>query len=240
MPKKVIITGATSGIGRALAIEMHHKGYEVGGTGRRVKRLHTLKKKLGSRLFIQQMDVTNLDDAANQLDELASRMGGLDIIVLNAGISNFKEGDGRETDLKVIDVNIRGFANLAAHCYNLFEEQGHGQLVGVSSVASLFGWGRSVSYNASKAFVNTYLQGYRQKANHIDADITVTNLIPGFVESEITKGREGLFWVATAEKAARQMLRAIESRRNTAYITRRWRLIGWLIKLSPQWIWDRM
>lgn len=240
MPKKAIITGATSGIGRALAIEMHRKGYAVGATGRRTKRLQTLKEKLGDRLFIQQMDVTKLDNAVTQLDGLATRMGGLDIIVLNAGISNFKNGDGRETDLKVIDVNIRGFANLAAHCYNLFEKQGHGQLVGVSSVASLFGWGQSASYNASKAFVNTYLQGYRQKANHTEANITVTNLIPGFVKSEITEGRENLFWVAPAEKAARQMLRAIESRRNAAYITHRWRLIGWLIKLSPQWIWDRM
>lgn len=240
MPKKAIITGATSGIGRALAVEMHRKGYAVGGTGRRGKRLHTLKEKLGNRLFIQQMDVTKLDNAITQLDELESRMGGLDIMVLNAGISNLKEGDGRETDLRVIDVNIRGFANLAAHCYKLFEKQGHGQLVGISSVASLFGWGQSASYNASKAFVNTYLQGYRQKANHTNTDITVTNLIPGFVESEITEGREGLFWEAPAEKAAKQMLNAIESRKKSAYITRRWRLIGWLIKLIPQWIWDRM
>jgi short-subunit dehydrogenase len=240
MPKKAIITGATSGIGRALAIEMHRKGYAVGATGRRLNRLQTLKEKRGNRLFIQQMDVTNMDNAVSKLDELASRMDGLDIIVLNAGISNLNEGDGRENDLRVIDVNIRGFANLAAHCYNLFEKQGHGQLVGVSSVASLFGWGQSASYNASKAFVNTYLQGYRQKANHTDADITVTNLIPGFVESEITEDRDGLFWVAPAKKAAQQMLRAIESRRNTAYITHRWRLIAWLIKLSPQWFWDRL
>ncbi|GAA5521953.1 SDR family NAD(P)-dependent oxidoreductase [Aliifodinibius salicampi] len=240
MPKKAIITGATSGIGRALAIEMHRKGYVVGATGRRTKRLESLKEKLGDRLFIQQMDVTNMDNAVSKLGELASRMGGLDIIVLNAGISNLNEGDGRGNDLRVIDVNIRGFANLAAHCYNLFEKQGHGQLVGVSSVASLFGWGQSASYNASKAFVNTYLQGYRQKANHTDADITVTNLIPGFVKSEITEGREGLFWIAPTEKAARQMLHAIESRRNTAYITHRWRIIAWLIKLSPQWIWNRM
>jgi len=241
MNKHIAIIGATSGIGRALAVEMHDRGYTVGATGRRIERLEELRQQLDNRIYIQYMDVTELGDAIDQLDQLADQMGGLDMVVLNAGVSHFQdESVGRETDLHVIDVNIRGFGNLASYCFKRFEQQGYGQLVGISSVAGLFGWGLNIPYNASKAFVNTYLQGYRQKANHSDADITVTTIMPGFVESEMTENKEGLFWIAPKDKAARQITEAIERKKDQAYITKRWRLAAWLVKLIPNWVWNRM
>lgn len=240
MGQKAIIIGATSGIGRALAVELHKRGYIVGATGRRIQRLKNLRRELGDRLFIQPMDVNNLENAIMQLNRIIEAMDGMDIIVLNAGISNYRENSGREADLNVIDINIRGFANLASFCFEKFETQGQGHIVGVSSIASLFGWGLSASYNASKAFVNIYLQGYKQKANHSEAAIAVTNIIPGFVRSEMTKGKKGMFWVAPTSKAARQMADAIEAQKNVAYITKRWRLIAWLAGLTPKWIWNRM
>lgn len=241
MPKKAAIIGATSGIGRALAIEMHNRDYIVGATGRRVERLEELRHQLKNRIHIQYMDVTELDDAIDQLNQLKKSMGGLDIIVLNAGVSYFKDAStGRETDLHVIDVNIRGFANLASYCFDYFEEQGHGQIVGISSIAGLFGWGLNIPYNASKSFVNTYLQGYRQKANHSEADISVTTIIPGFMESEMTENKKNLFWVAPKQKAARQIADAVKRKKDEAYITKRWRLVAWLVKIIPNWIWNRM
>jgi short-subunit dehydrogenase len=241
MKKKIAIIGATSGIGRALAVEMHGQGYTVGATGRRLERLQELKQQLDTRIHVQFMDIAELDDAIDQLDQLKKDMGGLDIIVLNSGVSNYqKESVGRQADLHVIDVNVRGFANLASYSFNLFQKQGHGHIVGISSVASLFGWGLNIPYNASKAFVNTYLQGYRQKANHSDADISVSTILPGFVESEMTENKKGMFWVQETEKAARQIVDAIEREKNEAYITKRWRLVGWLAKMIPNWIWNRM
>ncbi|MDZ7659567.1 SDR family NAD(P)-dependent oxidoreductase [Fodinibius sp.] len=241
MKKKVAIIGATSGIGRALAVEMHNRGYTVGATGRRLERLEELRNQLKTNTYIQYMDVTDLDDAISQLDQLKKDMGGLDIIVLNSGVSNYQqESVGREPDLHVIDVNVRGFANLGSYAFNLFEEQGHGHIVGISSVAGLFGWGLNIPYNASKSFVNTYLQGYRQKANHSDADIAVSTIMPGFVESEMTEGKKDLFWVQPTKKAAKQIAEAIEKQKNEAYITKRWRLVGWFVKLIPNWAWNRM
>jgi short-subunit dehydrogenase len=241
MHKKIAVIGATSGIGRALAKEMHNRDYIVGATGRRIERLEELQYQLKNRIHIQYMDVTELDDAINQLNQLKKSMEGLDIIVLNAGVSYFqKRSTGRETDLHVIDVNIRGFANLASYCFDHFEEQGHGQIVGISSIAGLFGWGLNVPYNASKSFVNTYLQGYRQKANHSEADIAVTTIIPGFVESEMTEDKKNLFWVASRQKAARHIADAIEREKDEAYITKRWRLVAWLAKMIPNWVWNRI
>jgi short-subunit dehydrogenase len=182
-----------------------------------------------------------LEDAITQLDQLKKGMGGIDIIVLNAGVSNYqKESVGRQADLHVVDVNVRGFANLASYSFNLFEEQGHGHIVGISSVAGLFGWGLNIPYNASKSFVNTYLQGYRQKANHSDADISVSTILPGFVKSEMTEGKKDLFWVQPTEKAATQIADAVERKKNEVYITKRWRLVGWFVKLIPNWAWNRM
>lgn len=241
MPKKVAIIGATSGIGRALAKEMHSRDFIVGATGRRIERLEELRHQLKTRVHIQYMDVTERENAIDQLRQLQKNMGGLDIIVLNAGVSRYRDASvGRETDLHVIDVNIRGFANLASYCFGQFEEQGKGQIVGISSIAGFFGWGLNVSYNASKAFVNNYLQGYRQKANHSDADISVTTIIPGFVESEMTANKKDIFWVASKHKAARQIADAIEREKDEAYITKRWRFVAWGIKIIPNWIWNRM
>lgn len=238
MNKKVAIIGATSGIGRALAKNMHARGYTVGATGRRVNRLEELKQDLGSHIHIARMDVTNLKDAIAQLDGLIEKMDGLDIIILNAGVSNFKGTEGRVSDLHVIDVNIRGFANLCAYTFNLFKRQGHGQIIGISSIAGLFGWGMTAPYNASKAFVDTYLQGYRQKANHTDAEISVSTIRPGFVKSELVENMNNLFWVSETDVVAEQIVDAIQKRKNEAYITRRWRLVAWLLKIIPNWAWN--
>jgi len=241
MNPKIAIIGATSGIGRELAHQMHAQGYTVGATGRRVERLEELKNKLKKRIYTEYMDVTQTENAISQLDQLIKKMGGIDIIVLNAGVSNYRQSSkGREIDMNVIDVNIRGFANLASYSFTKFEEQGHGHLVGISSMASFFGWGLSAPYNASKAFVNNYLQGYRQKANHSDADISVTTILPGFVESEMTRGEGVLFWMASTEKAVSQIAEAIRKQKNIAYITKRWRLIAWLVKIIPSWAWNWM
>lgn len=239
MGRKAIITGATSGIGKQLAVELHQRGYTVGLTGRRKERLENLKRKLGSRSHTQFMDVAQPEDARDQLQLLIAEMQGMDIIVLNAGVSNY-QNISWETEREVVEVNIRGFVALANRSFDFFERQGCGHIVGVSSIAGLFGWGLASTYSASKAFVNTYLQGYRQRANHSKADITVTNLQPGWVESEMTKDKDGMFWVAPVDKAARQMANAIESKRNHAYITRRWRLVAWVIKMIPNWVWNRM
>lgn len=238
--KKVIIIGATSGIGRALAVELHSRGYMIGATGRRRHKLLALEDELHHRFHIQEMDVTEIEQSRHQLESLIEAMGGMDIIVLNAGVSNMRGSSDWDREQQVIDVNVRGFTSLSNFSFNYFRKQGGGHIVGISSIAALFGYGRAAVYNGSKAFVSTYLQGYRQKANHIKQNISITDLKPGFVESEMTEHMNGLFWVANTEKAAYQMANAIEKKKNHAYITRRWRLFAWLIKLTPNWLLDRI
>lgn len=238
--KRAVIIGATSGIGRALAIELHRRGYIVGLTGRRINRLDELKAQLGDRIHTCYMDVTKPKESIGQLQDLISEMDGMDIIVLNAGVSNFQGTVTWEKERQVIDVNVRGFAALTNFSFEYFKQQGHGHLIGISSIASLFGYGLAAAYNASKAFVNIYLQGYRQRARNSKTNISVTNVLPGFIKSEMTEGKKGMFWVAETDTAAYQLANAIQKKRNYVYLTKRWRLIAWLIKLLPNWFWDRL
>lgn len=235
----MIIIGATSGIGEELARQAIQNGYRVGGTGRRVHRLKELKDELGDSFYYSKMDVSQFDDAKITLKSLIDEMGGMDIIVLNAGISNYPSSSITAMEQKVIDVNVSGFVQLFGEAFQYFRKQGHGQIVGVSSIAGLFGSSRAAPYSASKAFISTYMQAYRQRCNKIKEDITVTDIVAGFIKSEMTEGKKGMFWVSETEKAVKQILTSIEKKRPVAYITRRWRLIAWLIHLIPDRVIDR-
>jgi short-subunit dehydrogenase len=238
--RKMIIIGATSGIGRALAEEAHRRGYHVGLTGRRTERLEQIREELGEGCWIRTMDVTESKEAVRGLHYLIHEMDGCDILVLNAGVASFTHDLSIENEHHVIDVNVRGFATLMVAGFAYFKQEGHGHLVGVSSMAGMFGYGLSTAYSASKAFVINYLQGFRQKARRTDADIAVTDLRPGYVESEMTEDKRGMFWVAPTDKAAHQMMDAIARKKSYAFITKRWRLLAWLIGLLPQRLFDRI
>ena len=239
-PAKAIIIGATSGLGKALAIELHQRGYQVGITGRRTERLKEISETLGSGIYYAMMDVTKPENSIDILQKLIDQMGGMDLIVLNAGVGRSAKELEWRWEQQTIDVNVRGFATLAAWSFNYFEERGHGHIAGVSSISQYVGFGLASAYTASKAFVANYLQGYRQRANHSSVDITVTTLIPGFVHTEMTQHNNRMFWVATAEKAARQMANAIEKGRSRAYITRRWSLVAIFLRWVPNWLVDRI
>src|SRR6056297_1584556 len=231
MSKKIIIIGATSGIGEELAWQCVDREYRVGGTGRRTERLEELKVELGNYFYYAPMDVTNHAEAKKRLHNLIDEMGGMDIIVLNAGISNYPASSITAMEQKIIDVNVSGFVQLFGEAFQYFRKQGHGHIVGVSSIAGLFGSSRAAPYSASKAFISTYMQAYRQRCNKIKEDITVTDIVAGFIKSEMTEGKKGMFWVSETEKAVKQILTSIEKKKPVAYITRRWRLIAWLIHL---------
>lgn len=238
--KKVIITGATSGIGRELAVQLAKKGYSLGLTGRRTERLEELKSEIGDLAFIHTLDVTDHKQSEQVFNELIKEMGGLDIMVLNAGVGRDILLPHWESDRQTIDVNVLSFAHGMNFAFRYFKEQGHGQIVGISSIASLLASGRAAAYTASKHFISNYMTGFRQKVKRIDADITITDIRPGYIESEMTENVNNMFWVAPTDKAVHQIVKAIERKKNHAYITRRWRLVAWVAKMTPQFVWDRI
>lgn len=230
MTDSVMVIGASSGIGEALARKLAAEGYEVGLTARSVEKLETIADELPTKSYVARMDVTETEESTDAFHELADAMGGIDVVVVNAGIGpeNIDLGWGPERD--TIDTNVRGFTALAVAAMNYFEEQGHGQLVGTSSVASYVGSSRIPAYYASKAYVSNYLDGLRYKAQYLDADITVTTIEPGFVDTELAGGD---FWMCSTETAADLIHDAIEKKKRHQFVSRRWRLVALVLTIMP-------
>ncbi len=237
--KKAIIIGASSGIGRALALALAKDGYAVGLVARRADLLAELKEEIGAAAVLRVVDVTQIGDNLGLIKELAKELGGLDLVVLNAGVGHINKDLDWEKEKDAIDVNVTGFTALAGAAYKYFEEQGHGHIVGISSVVALRGIGASPAYSASKAFISNYLQGLRQKGAKAKLDIAITDIKPGFVDTKMAKGAT-TFWMASPELAAHQILQAIIRKKSHAYVTRRWRLIGWLFKILPDCIYNKI
>jgi len=239
MTKNAVIVGASSGIGRALAHELAEAGYDVGLAARRTELLEQIGGELSTHAYVAAMDVTDAEDARAGFRELAEAMGGVDLVVLSAGVGYENRDAEWEPERDTIDVNVRGFAALATASMEHFRERGGGHLVGISSVASRFGNGGAPAYSASKAFVSNYLEGLRYNAANGAGEITVTTIEPGFVDTEMAMG-ENLFWMCSPETAAAQIRRAIEKERSHAYVTRRWRLVSWLIRAMPEFVRKRI
>jgi short-subunit dehydrogenase len=231
-PKKVIIIGASSGIGRELAKVFSAHGSVVGITARRLELLTEVQKELPGSSFVKRMDVAVTGEAMGLLEELIQEMGGIDIIVINAGIGFINRELAWDKEKSTIDVNVSGFAAIANVAMKHFMEKGSGHLVGISSIAGIRGDPAAPAYGASKAFISNYLEALRFVAHVKQLPITVTDIQPGFVETAMAQG-EGMFWVAPVRKAALQIFDAIKRKRAHAYITKRWRLIGWFLKIIP-------
>jgi short-subunit dehydrogenase len=238
MKKHAIIIGATSCIASSLADLYANAGWTLGLTGRNSERLKTLADGLPSKVLTAGMDITDTVEARRVFNALAARMDGVDLVVIAAGTGHIDPELPWDKALNTIATNVQGFAAIAHSAYKYFEGQGHGHLAAISSIAGIRG-GEAPAYNASKAFISNYLQGIRYLANKKGKPVLVTDIQPGFVDTPMARG-EGLFWVATPEKSARQIYRALENRRRHVYVTRRWRIIAWALKLMPEWLYLKL
>lgn len=237
--KKAIIIGATSGIGKELAIILAENGYLVGITGRRNELLEDLKKKRTESFITSSFDITNIKNTIEELNQLTIKLNGFGLLVISSGAGDINEELNFELEQRTIDINVSGFTNIADWGFKYFQEQRSGHLVAISSLAGLRGSRHAPSYNATKSYQINYLEGLRQKSTSLRLPIFVTDIRPGFVDTNMAKG-EGLFWVSTVEKAAKQIFTAIKKRKNVAYITKRWRFIAIIIKQIPGFIYNRM
>jgi short-subunit dehydrogenase len=237
--KKAIVIGASSGIGRQLAKVLAENDYVVGLVGRRIELLRELQNEITRDSYISSFDISRLEQAQSSLEALIQEMNGVELIVISAGCGFLNPDLDFIKERETIDVNILGYAAMANVAFKHFCVQGIGHIVAVSSIAGLRGSAEAPAYGASKAFVSNYMEGLRKKAYKLGIPITVTDIQPGFVNTAMAQG-EGLFWIATPEKAAQQIYEAIVNKRSRAYITKRWRIIAWLLKILPDWLYNKI
>ena len=237
--KKILIVGATSGIGKELAKIYSRQGWEVAIAGRRTELLDKLSEELPAKTYRLTLDVAKTEETKRSIEKLFDDIQGVDLVVINAGIGHLNDALNWEKEKETIETNVLGFAVVANAAMRHFLKKGTGHLVGISSIACLRGSHIAPAYNASKAFVSNYLEGLRVKVAKKNLPITVSDIRPGLVDTEMAKG-EGLFWLAPPEKAANQIFQAIEKKREIAYVTKRWALIALLLKLMPNFLFKRM
>jgi short-subunit dehydrogenase len=233
--KNAIIIGASSGIGRALARVLASNGYNVGLASRRGDLLREVANEIHTNSFVKVIDVSEPVEAMQSLRELIAEMKDVELFVISAGTGFINPKLDWEPENETIAVNVSGFTAMANVAVAHLAARGSGCLVGISSIAALLGNPDAPAYDASKAFMSNYLEGLRYRFAKLRLPVVVTDVQPGFVDTPMAKAAQK-FWVASPEKAAEQIFTAIRKRRKHVYVTRRWRLVAWLIKAMPDWI----
>ena len=236
--KSIFITGASSGIGRQLALEFARRGYRLGLTARRGELLAQLRDELSRQSAAQvetaTLDVTDYPAVARCVRDMAASLSGLDIVVANAGIGNGEKvgrGEFAKTQ-KTLETNVLGAIATLDTAVELFRAQGRGQVVGISSVAGFRGMPGAASYCASKSALTTYLEALRAELH--GQPIQVTALYPGYIDTPINRDMGSRPFVIDVEKGGRLLAGLIEKRVGRASVPRLpWALVRRLLPLLP-------
>lgn len=237
--KKAIVIGASSGIGKGLAEALAQKGYQVGITGRREKNLLEIKQTNPDIFFVKTFDVQEIEESIVKLNELIAEMGGLDLLIYSSGIGCENRALDFTIEYDCIKTNAVGFTNIATYIFNYFKAQKKGQIVSISSIAGFRGNPFFPAYSATKAYLLNYIESLRMKSKKEKCGITITDLRPGFIKTGHVDSSK-MFWSSTVEKAVPHMIKAIEKKKEVAYITRRWWLIMIIMRLMPRWAYDKL
>jgi short-subunit dehydrogenase len=237
MSKSVLITGATRGLGAGMARHFAERGYRLALTARKLDDLEALRDELAPKcpaICIRELDVVDYPRVAEVVGECAEELGGLDIVVANAGVAlGASTGTGEFASMKTtIEVNVIGAIATCEAALALFRQQGHGQIVGVTSVAALRGMRRQAAYCASKAALSKYLESARVET--IGERITVTELAPGYIDTDLNRSLPSRPFLVTAEKGTDYMVDLIEHRSRFSYVPPwPWTLVAQVLKILP-------
>jgi short-subunit dehydrogenase len=162
-------------------------------------------------------------------------MNGIDTLIFSAGGGDISKDLDWSIDKNTVNTNVNGFVETANWAFNYFVKQGEGRLAVISSIAAYRGNSWAPAYSASKAFQSVYFEGLHMKARALKKNVSVTCIEPGFVNTAMAKS-DKLFWLVPVDKAARQIMKAIDKRKKHAYVSRRWYIIAKLLKWSPDWM----
>ncbi len=243
--KVMFLTGASSGIGEALAIALAKRRATLGLLARREEMLRDLKKRCevaGGTARVFACDVTDAAEVQKAADALRDEFGHIDVLIANAGIGgNNAETRALKPDAvkKVIDINLLGAANSVYAVLPQMLEQGSGHLVAISSLAGFRGLPKSAAYSASKAGMTAFFESIRLDVQHRGVDVTIIQ--PGFIKTPLTSGRENKMpYLMELDDAIVHIIRAIEKRKKFAAFP--WQLATLVRagRVFPAWLYDRI
>lgn len=243
--KHALVIGASSGIGKALARRLAAGGARVALVARRRDELERVTAAINaeageSRAFFRTHDVRLTDGVTKLFQGIARELGGLDLVVYAAGVMHPVAFDEFNVlgDLDTIDVNLRGAVAWLDPAAERFGRLGAGTIIGIGSVAGDRGRSGNPAYCTAKAGLHTYLEAIR---NRVARDgVKVVTIKPGFVDTAMTRGLDGLFWLISADRAAEIILRKARGGAVVAYVPARWRWVMLVIRSIPSFIFRRL
>jgi short-subunit dehydrogenase len=238
--QKVIITGASSGIGRALAVEYARRGAVLGLVARRADILDQLAAVLPVRSYSYQADVRDAAALAQAARDFIARAGCPDIVIANAGVSAGTL-TGKVDDNKVFEeilaTNLTGMMLTFQPFIEAMRARRQGVLVGIASVAGFRGLPGAAAYSASKAGAISYLESLRVELS--GSGVSVVTLCPGYVATPLTAKNPYIMpFLMNAEVAAGKMARAIEARKRFYVLPWQMALVGRLLRCLPRPLYD--
>ncbi len=237
---RVFITGASSGIGEALARQYGHTGAELGLLARRAELLESIAQDLrrrGALVHVYAADVTDAQAARNAVADFVAKSGGADRVIANAGMGirdSLAEGDS-ESVARLMQVNVIGVTNIIVPFLPVLLKQDSGTLVAVGSVAGYRGLPGRAAYCASKAAIRTFMDALRMQL--VETNVHAMTLCPGFVRTPMTArlGRRLPFMIEV-EEAASLMVAAIEASKNTYTLPWQMNLLRHVLSTAPEWL----
>ena len=237
--KRAVIIGASSGMGLEVAKLLLAEGYSLGVAARREDRLMTLKKDAPDRVEVATIDVT-AEDATTRLRELIDRLGGMDLYLHVSGIGKQNRTLTEDIELNTINTNGMGFTRMIGEAYRYFAECGKGHIAAITSIAGVKGLGPAPSYSATKAMQNVYLQALEQQARSRGLDIRITDIRPGFVDTDLLKGDYYYPMMLKPQAVARDIVKAIQKKRHVKVIDWKYAILTALWRRVPRFIWRNL
>lgn len=244
MKNPILIIGATSSLARAAACIWAKRGHSIFLASRERSELERLSSDIKIRYDVTVRYATfNIEDFnshQNFLKGVIQEMGGLYGVLLVSGylgdqaiaIGDFKEAKA------IIDINYTGACSILSHCANALFEKREGFIAAVSSVAGDRGRQSNYIYGSAKGGLNIFLQGLRNRLS--PQNITVLTVKPGFMDTAMTYGRQGMFLIASPQKVGKAIVEAVDSRKNVIYVPWFWRLIMMIICAIPESLFKRL
>lgn len=234
-PKRILVVGATSGLGRGVAETYISRGCTVGIVGRRKPLLEEVASG-HPNVYTAVCDVTQPEACVEQLKTLVTQMGGMDLLFISSGVGSQNAVLSYAAERPMIETNVVGWTAIVDWAYTYFKEQGFGHLAAISSIAAIRGLAPAPAYSASKAFQSHYLEAIRQRVLHTGGRLCVTDIRPGFVDTPLLVNPKQYFWVLNPQKAVRSIMRALDRRKGVATITTRWAMLVPFMRILPNWL----
>jgi NADP-dependent 3-hydroxy acid dehydrogenase YdfG len=227
-----------------MARHFAERGYRLALTGRKLEDLEQLREELAPEcpaVTLRELDVLDFERVPAVLKDCADELGGLDIVVANAGVAmGARTGEGEFESMKTtVAINLTGAIATCEAALALFREQGQGHLVGITSVAALRGMRRQAAYCASKAGFSKYLESARCET--IGERITVTELAPGFIDTDLNRSLASRPFLVSGERGTAYLVDLIERRSHFSYVPPwPWTLVAQALKVMPLRLLARM